>query len=175
MSGWQNCLEIFESRLGIGGYMARKKIVSGHVKKAIGKDEHLSVKFVNCIMKDGKKSTAERVFSDAMGLVKEKLGETPLKVFEKAINNIRPSVEVKSRRVGGSTYQVPTEIKSSRQTALAFRWLLQNSRKRSEKGLSNKLAGELLDAYNERGGAVKKKEDTHKMAEANKAFAHFRW
>ncbi len=155
--------------------MARKKIVSGHLKNAISKDEHISVKFVNCIMRDGKKSVAERVFKDAMGIVEEKLGEPSLKVFEKAIGNIRPSVEVKSRRVGGSTYQVPTEIKSSRQTALAFRWLLQFSRNRSEKGLSSKLAAELLDAYNERGGAVKKKEDTHKMAEANKAFAHFRW
>jgi len=155
--------------------MARKKIVSGHLKNALGKDEHLSVKFVNCIMKDGKKSVAERVFKDAMGIVEEKLGESPLSVFEKAISHIRPSVEVKSRRVGGSTYQVPTEIKSSRQTALAFRWLLKFSRSRSEKGMSQKLAAELLDAYNERGGAVKKKEDTHKMAEANKAFAHFRW
>ncbi|ACN16694.1 RpsG [Desulforapulum autotrophicum HRM2] len=155
--------------------MARKKIVSGHLKNAISKDEHISVKFVNCIMRDGKKSVAEKVFKDAMELVEEKLGESSLKVFEKAIGNIRPSVEVKSRRVGGSTYQVPTEIKSSRQTALAFRWLLRFSRSRSEKGLSNKLAAELLDAYNERGGAVKKKEDTHKMAEANKAFAHFRW
>jgi small subunit ribosomal protein S7 len=96
-------------------------------------------------------------------------------VFEKAVNNIKPSVEVKSRRVGGSTYQVPTEIKSSRQTALAFRWLLNYSRSRSEKGMAKKLAAELLDAINERGAAVKKKEDTHKMAEANKAFAHFRW
>ncbi len=155
--------------------MARKKIVSGHLKNAINKDDHPSVKFINCIMRDGKKSVAERLFADAMGLVKEKLGEAPLDVFEKAINNIRPAVEVKSRRVGGSTYQVPTEIKSARQTALAFRWLLKHSQARSEKGMANKLAAELLDAYNERGGAVKKKEDTHKMAEANKAFAHFRW
>ncbi|MDY0219837.1 MAG: 30S ribosomal protein S7 [Desulfobacterium sp.] len=155
--------------------MARKKIVSGHLKNAGSKDEHISVKFVNCIMRDGKKSVAEKVFREAMGIVEEKIGESSLKVFEKAIGNIRPSVEVKSRRVGGSTYQVPTEVKSSRQTALAFRWLLRFSRTRSEKGLSNKLAAELLDAYNERGGAVKKKEDTHKMAEANKAFAHFRW
>ena len=155
--------------------MARKEIVSCHLKNAISKDEHLSVKFINCVMKDGKKSVAERVFANAMDVVKEKLGEPPLDVFEKAINNIRPAVEVKSRRVGGSTYQVPTEIKSSRQTALAFRWLLKHSQARSEKGIANKLAAELLDAYNERGGAVKKKEDTHKMAEANKAFAHFRW
>ena len=155
--------------------MARKKIVSGHLQKGAGQKDRLVSKFINCIMKDGKKSAAQKVFDGALLLVGKKIGEPSLNVFEKAVNNIRPSVEVKSRRVGGSTYQVPTEIKSSRQTALAFRWLLKSSRTRSEKGMINKLAAELMDAYNERGGAVKKKEDTHKMAEANKAFAHFRW
>lgn len=155
--------------------MARKKIVSGHLQKGMGQADLLGSKFVNCIMKDGKKSAAQKVFDGALVLVEQKIGEPALNVFEKALNNIKPSVEVKSRRVGGSTYQVPTEIKSSRQTALAFRWLLKFSRTRSEKGMVNKLAGELMDAYNERGGAVKKREDTHKMAEANKAFAHFRW
>ena len=155
--------------------MARKKIVSSHLTKSKNVENPLAAKFVNCVMKDGKRSVAERIFSDALGIVEEKAGEPAMGVFEKALNNIRPSVEVKSRRVGGSTYQVPTEIKSSRQTALAYRWLLQFSRSRSEKGMAKKLAGELLDALNERGGAVKKKEDTHKMAEANKAFAHFRW
>jgi small subunit ribosomal protein S7 len=156
--------------------MARKKIVSGSLVKGAKPENQLVSKFVNCIMKDGKKSVAEKVFSDAMAIVEEKGGgASPLEVFEKAVNNIRPSVEVKSRRVGGSTYQVPTEIKSARQTALAFRWLLTYSRSRSEKGMAKKLAAELLDAINERGAAVKKKEDTHKMAEANKAFAHFRW
>lgn len=155
--------------------MARKKIVSGHLQKGAGQTEQLCVKFVNCIMKDGKKSAAQKVFDGALVLVEQKIGEPALDVFEKALNNIKPSVEVKSRRVGGSTYQVPTEIKPSRQAALAFRWLLKFSRTRSEKGMMNKLAAELMDAYNERGGAVKKKEDTHKMAEANKAFAHFRW
>ncbi|SLM27783.1 30S ribosomal protein S7 [Desulfamplus magnetovallimortis] len=155
--------------------MARKKIVSGHLQKNAGQNNHLVTKFVNCVMKDGKKSVAQRVFNDALVLVENKIGEPPIDVFEKAIHNIKPSVEVKSRRVGGSTYQVPTEIKPSRQAALAIRWLLKFSRGRSEKGMANKLAAELMDAYNERGGAVKKKEDTHKMAEANKAFAHFRW
>ena len=155
--------------------MARKKIVSSHLTKSKNAENPLAAKFVNCVMKDGKRSVAERIFSDALGIVGEKTGEDAMGVFEKALGNIRPSVEVKSRRVGGSTYQVPTEIKPSRQTALAYRWLLQHSRSRSEKGMAKKLAGELLDALNERGGAVKKKEDTHKMAEANKAFAHFRW
>lgn len=155
--------------------MARKKITSGHVNKGAKQDNQLAAKFVNCVMRDGKKSVAMRVFNDAMALVEGKSGSSSLEVFEKALNNIRPAVEVKSRRVGGSTYQVPTEIKPGRQTALAFRWLLKYSRARSEKGMANKLAAELLDAMNERGAAVKKKEDTHKMAEANKAFAHFRW
>jgi len=155
--------------------MARKKVVSGHLQKGVGQKDRLISKFVNCVMKDGKKSAAQKVFDGALALVEKKIGEPPLDVFEKAINNIRPSVEVKSRRVGGSTYQVPTEIKPSRQTALAIRWLLKFSKSRSEKGMTQKLAAELLDAYNERGGSVKKKEDTHKMADANKAFAHFRW
>jgi small subunit ribosomal protein S7 len=155
--------------------MARKKIVSAHLTMGVKEEKTLMSRFVNCVMKDGKRSVAVRVFNDAMDLIEKKSGEKPLDVFEKAINNVRPSVEVKSRRVGGSTYQVPTEIKPSRQTALAFRWLLTFSRKRSEKGMANKLAAELMDAFNERGGAMKKKEDTHKMAEANKAFAHFRW
>ncbi len=155
--------------------MARKKIVSGHLTKGARPENELAAKFINCIMRDGKKSVAISIFDDALGIIKDKTGESGMTVFEKAISNIKPSVEVKSRRVGGSTYQVPTEIKPSRQTALAFRWLLNFSRSRSEKGLANKLAAELLDAVNERGGSVKKKEDTHKMAEANKAFAHFRW
>ncbi len=155
--------------------MARKKIVSGYSMEVSGQENYLIVKFINCVMKDGKKSVAEKVFNDALLIIEEKISEPALSVFEKAVGNIRPSVEVKSRRVGGSTYQVPTEIKPARQTALAFRWLLKYSRARSEKGMAKKLASELLDAYNQRGGAVKKKEDTHKMADANKAFAHFRW
>jgi len=126
-------------------------------------------------MRDGKKSTAESIFYEAFDLMKEKTKESPLKLFEKAVENARPMIEVKSRRVGGSTYQVPTEIRPSRRTALGIRWLIGFARKRPEKGMANKLAAELMDAANNRGASVKKREDTHKMAEANKAFAHFRW
>lgn len=132
-------------------------------------------KFINCIMRDGKKSVAESIIYGAFTIIGDKTKEDPVKVFEKAINNVRPTIEVKSRRVGGSTYQVPTEIRPSRRTALGIRWIIGYARARSEKGMEQKLAGELLDAANERGASIKKKEDTHRMAEANKAFAHFRW
>ncbi|MCK5784211.1 MAG: 30S ribosomal protein S7 [Desulfobacterales bacterium] len=132
-------------------------------------------KFVCSIMRDGKKSTADSILYKAFDIIEEKTGESPLKTFEKAVENVRPAVEVKSRRVGGSTYQVPTEIRHSRRTALAIRWIIDFARKRSEKNMANKLASEFLDASNERGASIKKKEDTHKMADANKAFAHFRW
>lgn len=126
-------------------------------------------------MIDGKKSVAESILYGAFNFIEDKTKENPVKVFEKAIENVRPIIEVKSRRVGGSTYQVPTEIRPSRRTALGIRWIISYSRGRSEKGMVNKLAGELMDAANQRGASIKKKEDTHKMAEANKAFAHFRW
>ena len=126
-------------------------------------------------MRDGKKSTAESIFYNAFGIMESKSKESPLKLFEKAVENVRPMIEVKSRRVGGSTYQVPTEIRPSRRTALGIRWIIGYARKRPEKGMANKLAAELMDAANNRGASVKKREDTHKMAEANKAFAHFRW
>jgi small subunit ribosomal protein S7 len=155
--------------------MAVKEIMLDNTTKNASQEEKLAAKFVNCVMKDGKKNAARRVVKDALSMAQEKIGEPGLDVLKKAIDNIRPAVEVKSRRIGGSTYQVPTDIKPSRQTALAFRWLINFSRNRSEKGFANKLASEVLDAYNQRGGAMKKKEDTHKMAEANKAFAHFRW
>lgn len=155
--------------------MAVKEIMLDNVTKDATQEEKLAAKFVNCVMKDGKKNAARRVVKNALLIAEEKIGEPALDVLKKAIDNIRPAVEVKSRRIGGSTYQVPTDIKPSRQTALAFRWLINFSRNRSEKGFANKLASEVLDAYNQRGGAMKKKEDTHKMAEANKAFAHFRW
>ncbi|MEA2061516.1 MAG: 30S ribosomal protein S7 [Thermodesulfobacteriota bacterium] len=155
--------------------MARKKSVANYLTENANQGNSQVNKLINCVMKDGKKSIAVRVVNDALKIVEEKSDESAIAVFEKAVGNIRPAVEVKSRRVGGSTYQVPTEIKGSRRTALAFRWLLRYSRARSEKGMARKLASELLDAFNERGGAVKKREDTHKMAEANKAFAHFRW
>jgi small subunit ribosomal protein S7 len=155
--------------------MAEKEISIENLTKDATQEEKLAARFVNCVMKQGKKNAARRVVTEALSMTQEKIGEPALDIFKKAIDNIRPSVEVKSRRIGGSTYQVPTDIKPSRQTALAFRWLINFSRKRSEKGYANKLASELLDAYNKRGGAVKKREDTHKMAEANKAFAHFRF
>lgn len=154
--------------------MAVKEIMLDNVTKDATQEEKLAAKFVNCVMKDGKKNAARKVVKEALVFAEGKVGEPALDVLKKAIDNIRPAVEVKSRRIGGSTYQVPTDIKPSRQTALAFRWLIDFSRKRSEKGFANKLASEVLDAYNKRGGAMKKKEDTHKMAEANKAFAHFR-
>lgn len=132
-------------------------------------------RFVSCIMRDGKKSTAEAILYKAFDIIEEKIKEPPLEVFEKAVGNVRPQIEVKSRRVGGSTYQIPTEIRPSRRTALAIRWLLTFSRKRSEKSMASKLAAELMEAAQDRGSSVKKKEDTHKMAEANKAFAHYRW
>jgi small subunit ribosomal protein S7 len=155
--------------------MAAKEIMLDNVTKNATQEEKLAAKFVNCVMKDGKKNAARKVVKEALLVAEEKIGEPALSVLKKAIDNIRPTVEVKSRRIGGSTYQVPTDIKTGRQTALAFRWLIDFSRKRSEKGFAKKLASEVLDAYNQRGGAMKKKEDTHKMAEANKAFAHFRW
>ncbi len=155
--------------------MAEKKINLDNVTKDATPEEKLAAKFVNCVMKQGKKNAARKAVSTALLNVQEKMGEPGLDILKKAIDNIRPAVEVKSRRIGGSTYQVPTDIKPSRQTALAFRWLINFSRNRSEKGFASKLAAELLDACNGRGGAMKKKDDTHKMAEANKAFAHFRW
>ena len=132
-------------------------------------------KFIKSIMTDGKKSIAESILYDALDIIEEKSKEPAKKVFEQAIENVKPLIEVKSRRVGGSTYQVPTEIRPSRRTALGIRWIIDFARKRSEKGMVGKLASELLDAANKRGSSVKKKEDTHKMAEANKAFAHYRW
>ncbi len=126
-------------------------------------------------MRDGKKSLAESILYNALGIIEDKTKGPPLKIFEQAVDNSRPLIEVKSRRVGGSTYQVPTEIRPSRRTALGIRWIIAFARKRPEKGMSQKLAAELLDAANKRGASIKKKEDTHKMAEANKAFAHFRW
>lgn len=132
-------------------------------------------RFIKSIMRDGKKSTAESILYRAFDIIEQKTKESPVKIFEQAVDNVKPMIEVKSRRVGGSTYQVPTEIRPSRKTALGIRWIIGFARKRSEKGMVNKLAAELLDASNKRGSAVKKKEDTHKMAEANKAFAHYRW
>ncbi|RPH81004.1 MAG: 30S ribosomal protein S7 [Candidatus Rokuibacteriota bacterium] len=135
----------------------------------------LVAKFVNIMMIRGKKSTAERIMYDAMTAVEDRSKQEALKMFKTAIDNVKPAVEVKSRRVGGSTYQVPVEVRPDRRTSLAMRWMIGAARRRSERSMSDKLAAEMLDAANNRGMAVKKREDTHKMAEANKAFAHYRW
>ena len=132
-------------------------------------------RFVNMLMLSGKKSVAEKVVYGALDHIQAKTGGEPLDVLGKALENVQPLVEVKSRRVGGATYQVPVEVRPSRRTALAMRWLIDASRKRNEKGMVLKLAGELMDAQDNRGSAVKKREDTHRMAEANKAFSHYRW
>ncbi len=135
----------------------------------------LATKFMNRLMYNGKKSVSETIFYEALEFLGEKTQEDPIKAFEKAVENVKPQVEVKSRRVGGATYQVPVEVRPERQSSLAIRWVINYARSRGEKGMVARLSGELLDAFNKRGGAVKKKEDTHRMAEANKAFAHFRW
>ena len=132
-------------------------------------------KLINSIMYDGKKTIAEKIVYDALNKIKNKSKEEPINVFNEAINNIRPTVEVRSRRVGGATYQVPVEVKAKRSQALALRWLIDASRKRKDKKMADKIFNEIFDAYQNRGSAIKKREDTHKMAEANKAFAHFRW
>jgi small subunit ribosomal protein S7 len=132
-------------------------------------------KFIASIMRDGKKSVAESLIYGAFDIISDKTKENPVKIFEKALENVKPFIEVKSRRVGGSTYQVPTEVRPSRRTALGIRWVIGYARGRGEKGFGAKLAGELMDAANGRGASVKKREDTHKMADANKAFAHYRW
>jgi small subunit ribosomal protein S7 len=137
--------------------------------------DRMVAKFMNSIMLDGKKSTAEKIVYGAFDVVAGRGGEEPLEVFKKALDNVRPVLEVKSRRVGGSTYQVPVEVRSGRRNALAFRWIITYARARGEKTMKERLAGEFLDAANNRGASVKKKEDTHRMAEANKAFAHYRW
>lgn len=135
----------------------------------------LVAKFINRIMQRGKKNLAQSILYDAFDIMHEKANEDPLSLFQKAIENVKPVVEVRSRRVGGSTYQVPTEVRYLRRTTLSLRWILTSAKQRGEKGMAAKLAGELLDASKGRGAAFKKKEDTHRMAEANKAFAHYRW
>ena len=132
-------------------------------------------KFMNSLMKDGKKSAAESIVYGAFDIVEAKIKQDPITVFHTALDNIRPAVEVRSRRVGGATYQVPVEVRADRQQALAIRWLIDSARKRGENTMRERLSGELMDASNNRGTAVKKREDTHKMAEANRAFAHYRW
>ncbi len=156
--------------------MPRKRVVA---KREITPDPKyksvLVAKFVNNLMKQGKKSVAQSILYGAFDIIKERTNQDPLEIFKKAIENVKPLVEVKSRRVGGSTYQVPTEVRPSRSQALSIRWIIMYARARGEKTMAAKLAGELLDAANGRGASIKKKEDTHRMAEANKAFAHYRW
>jgi small subunit ribosomal protein S7 len=138
-------------------------------------DDKVVGRFINIIMRDGKKSTAEKVIYGAFDMIESKMRSDPLAMFRRSLENIRPRVEVKSRRVGGATYQVPIEIRPERASSLAMRWLADYSRKRPGKSMAEKLANEIIDAANERGEAVKKREDTHRMADANKAFAHYRW
>ena len=133
------------------------------------------MKFINIMMIQGKKSTAERIMYDALASIEDRTKQEGLKMFKQALDNVKPAVEVKSRRVGGSTYQVPVEVRPDRRTSLSMRWIIGAARKRPERSMADKLAAELLDAANNRGSAVKKREDTHKLAEANKAFAHYRW
>ncbi len=135
----------------------------------------LLAKFINMLMEDGKKSVAERIIYGALDQMAGKKGGEPIEMLGRAMENVRPAVEVKSRRVGGATYQVPVEVRPARRNSLAMRWLIDAARKRSEKSMAHRLAGELMDAADSRGSAVKKKEDTHRMAEANKAFSHYRW
>ena len=152
------------------GYIAKREVAADPVYGST-----LVTKFVNSMMWGGKKSTAQGIFYTAMTNLEQKGGDEALKLFKKAVENCKPLLEVKTRRVGGANYQVPVEVTQNRRTSLAIRWILQNARSRPEKGMPEKLANELLDAANQRGGAIKKKDDVHRMAEANKAFAHYRW
>lgn len=156
--------------------MSRKKRAPKRIFYPEAKYESLVLaKFINFVMYDGKKTTAEKIIYNTLKKIKDKTKEDPIKIFNDAINNIRPNLEVRSRRVGGATYQVPVEVKSKRSQTLALRWLLEASRKRKNKTMSDKLFNELMDASQKKGAAIKKREDTHRMAESNKAFAHYRW
>ncbi|MBW2038569.1 MAG: 30S ribosomal protein S7 [Deltaproteobacteria bacterium] len=156
--------------------MPRRRVVK---KRRIQPDpkykDILVAKFITCFMRKGKKSLAERLFYTSLEIMRKKVKDDPLNVFKQAVDNVKPVLEVKPRRVGGATYQVPVEVRHDRRTSLAIRWIIQFARARPEKTMHEKLAAELLDAANNRGAAIKKKEDTHRMAEANKAFAHYRW
>jgi len=152
------------------GYIPRRDVLPDPMY-----NDKVVTKLINNIMLDGKKGVAQKICYDAFEIIKEKTGKDPLEVFEQALNNIMPVLEVKARRVGGATYQVPVEVRPERRQTLGLRWLVNYSRQRGERTMKERLAGEILDATNGLGGAFKKKEDTHKMAEANKAFAHYRW
>jgi small subunit ribosomal protein S7 len=153
----------------------KKKVIHNYVLPDVKYNDTLIAKFINYIMKRGKKTTAQTILYTVLDELKSKKKDDPVKVFAKAIENVKPILETRSRRVGGATYQVPVEVRENRQIALAFRWILSASRSRTEKTMTGKLLGEILDAYENKGNAIKKREDTHKMAEANRAFAHYRW
>ena len=156
--------------------MSRKKRAPKKIQAVDPKFKSTVIpKLINSIMYDGKKTVAEKIVYDAIDKIKSKSKDEPINIFNEAINNIKPTVEVRSRRVGGATYQVPVEVRPKRSQALALRWLIEASRKRKDKTMSDKLFSEIFDAYNKKGSSIKKKEDTHKMAESNKAFAHYRW
>jgi small subunit ribosomal protein S7 len=153
----------------------RKRAVKRPVPPDPRYDSQTVSKFVSRLMRDGKKSTAERIFYDSMDIIEQRTGQPGVQVFKQALNNVKPAVEVKSRRVGGATYQVPVEVRPDRRTALAMRWIVAYTRQRSERSMAERLAGELIAASKGDGSSVKKKEDTHRMADANRAFAHYRW
>lgn len=156
--------------------MGRKKVIAKREIIPDPKFHDLVVsKFINALMKGGKKSVAEGILYGSLEIIQEKLNDDPLKVFKKAIDNVKPHVEVKSRRVGGANYQVPVEVRPSRRQSLSSRWIIEFARKRTEKSMKERLAGEFMDAFQMRGGAIKRREDVHRMAEANKAFSHFRF
>ncbi len=151
-------------------YVAKREVLPDPVYNS-----QLVTRFINSILRQGKRSTAESIFYGALDVIQAKTQDDPLKVFKRAMDNVKPQLEVKSRRVGGSTYQVPVEVPPGRQLSLSIRWLIDFAKARGEKSMVDKLAGEFMDAANNRGGAMKKKDDTHRMAEANKAFSHYRW
>jgi small subunit ribosomal protein S7 len=156
--------------------MPRRKVVAKRPVLPDSKYNDLFItRCVNALMKQGKKSLAEHIMYGALEIVRERTGEDPLKVFRQAVDNVKPVLEVRSRRVGGSTYQIPVDVPPDRRVALSMRWIVGSARSRGERGMMRRLAAELVDAYNNTGSAVKKREDTHRMAEANKAFAHYRW
>lgn len=156
--------------------MARRKV---YIKKIVISDlkynDPIIARMINVIMKEGKKSIAESILYDALDMIKQKSKEDPLKIFKKAVDNVKPVLEVKPRRVGGATYQIPVDIRQERRNALAIRWIITSARSRGEKTMQERLAGEILDAFNKTGLSIKKREDTHKMAEANRAFSHYKW
>ena len=153
----------------------RREVVKRDVLPDGKYNSKLVTKFINNLMTEGKKSTAEAIFYGSMDIIGQRIDEDPLTVFQTALNNVKPTLEVKSRRVGGATYQVPVEVRAGRKNALAMRWIISYARERGEKTMKLRLAGELMDAFNNEGSSIKKKQDTFRMAEANKAFAHYRW